>query len=94
MPVLSKKQQKIIDQYFYCVVAGADPGGWRQPIKSVWKKYSGSQAAEAMYRRYVIKENWKTTCREMDITQNTFYNWHMEFLLSAALAGLKAGLDI
>lgn len=94
MSVLSKKQQEKIDQYFFAVAAGADPCGWRQPIQSVWKKYKGNRMAEAMYRHYVIKEYWRITCREMNITQDTFYKWHREFLLSAALAGLKAGLDI
>lgn len=94
MPVLSKKQEQKIDQYFFAVAAGSDPCGWRKPIQSVWIKYKGSQAAEAMYRYYVFRENWKTTCREMHISYNSLYRWRMDFLLSAALAGLKAGLDI
>lgn len=94
MPVLSKKQQKKIEQYFFAVAAGADPDGWRQPIQSVWIKYKGNRMAEAMYRRYVIKENWKITCREMNITQNVFFNWRRDFLISAAFAGARAGLDI
>ncbi len=94
MPVLSIKQQKKIDQYFFCVAAGADPDGWRKPINSVWIKYKGSQAAEAMKRNYIFKQRWKTICREMNITQNTFYNWRMDFLISAAIAGIRSGLDI
>ncbi len=93
MTVLSKKQERKLELYFYCVAAGADPGGWRKPIQDTWAKYKGSMAAEAMARRYKLKENSKTIYKEMGISQDTFYSWRHEFLISAALAGIRSGLE-
>lgn len=92
MTVLTKKQEKKLELYFYCVAAGADPNGWRKPIQDTWAKYRGSIVAEAMARRYGLKENSKTIYREMGVSQDTFYSWRREFLLSAALAGIRSGL--
>ncbi len=94
MPVLSKKQEQKIERYFYCVAAGSDPCGWRKPIQDTWNKYKGSRKAEAMARRYSFKEDCPVVCKKMHITYNTFYNWRMEFLISAAMAGIRSGLDI
>lgn len=94
MSVLSKKQQEKIDQYFFAVAAGSDPCGWRQPILSVWRKYEGTVVGEIMYRRYFCKEKNIAIMKSLHIPNDSYFRYIRECLISAALAGLKAGLDI
>ncbi len=94
MTALTKRQEKKMELYFYCVAAGADPNGWRQPIRDTWEKYRGSMVAEAMARRYRLRQDRKIIYRKMGITKDTFYSWRREFLISAALAGIRSGLFI
>lgn len=94
MGVLTSKQYKKIDQYFYAVAAGSDLDGWRQPIQCVWKKYNGSIIGEIMIRRYIRKQYRETIQKELHISFDRYFRYSREVIISAALEALRAGLDI
>ena len=93
MSVLTTQQEVKIEKLFFAHAAGADPLNWQRVISSVWDKYKGSQRAAVMRQRYYYGKRHTETIAEMKISLNSYFNWRMEFLISAAIEAARRGID-
>lgn len=54
-------------------------------VKRTWEKYSGTPIGDAMCRRYKLREGWTRTVCVLFISEDTYFRWRREFILSAAI---------
>lgn len=93
MSVLSTEQERMIDNLFYAHASGSAPLSWRSVLSCVWDKYKGSRRATAMRQRYYCRKTQTETRCEMNISINSYFNWRMDFIVSAALEAARRGID-
>ena len=93
MSVLTKRQEIEIDNLFYAHAEGSDPLCWQRVLSCVWDKYKGSRRAAAMRQRYYYRKTQTETRCAMNISLNSYFNWRMDFIVSAALEAARRGID-
>lgn len=87
------EQEKRIDALFYAHATGSAPLRWRSVLSCVWDKYKGSRRATAMRQRYYYGKTQTETRCDMNISLNSYFNWRMDFIVSAALEAARRGVD-
>lgn len=61
-------------------------------VKRTWEKYSGTPIGDAMCRRYKLREGWTRTVCVLFISEDTYFRWRREFILSAAIFAAREKL--
>lgn len=93
MGVLTTEQERKIDGLFYAHATGSVPLRWQSVLSCVWDKYRGSRRATAMRQRYYCGKTQTETRCDMNISLNSYFNWRMDFIVSAALEAARRGID-
>ena len=94
MAILTRQQEKKLDNLFFQEASGSVPEEWEQPLRFVWERYRGTQTADAMIRRYRLKEKPEAICQALGISSSKYFCCWRDFLLMAALEGIRAKLEI
>ena len=92
MAVLTKRQEKLIDQLLYDHAAGTDPAEWQPVLSVVWRKYKDGLPGAAMRSRYYSGEHHKVILARLNISQDTFFRLRQELLISAAIEAARRGI--
>lgn len=86
-----RKEKKVNRKYIEEQMVSNDKR-WRSVRKAVEAKFKGTEKAKLIELRYKKKLEPISICRQMNISQTTYYKWREDILNHAMLAAVHEGL--